>query len=76
MVPIPDEVHFADLDEFHRRQRDPLVVSPVNADPTVFGAGLAREESPVEVTLTPLAAHNLVNGDGLQTGHSQSHTEY
>lgn len=76
MVPIPDKIDLAELEEVNRRQLRLLIAGFVNSDPRLLGVGVAREESPVKITITPHAPHDLVNrgrlqGQGILPGEQQ-----
>jgi hypothetical protein len=66
MVSISDEVPLAYLEKFHGRQRNLLVVGLVNAEPARSSSGLAGKKRSIKVSVTSLAAYDLVQGNGLQ----------
>ena len=65
MVPIPDKVDFADLDQAHRRQALAPQKGVGDAQPASAAVVLQGIEVAVKVVASPFAAHDLPDGHGV-----------
>lgn len=60
VVPIPDKIDIAHLNQFHQRQRNTKLSSCSNLQPAALVVMLPWIKSPIKIPATPLAALNLV----------------